>query len=247
MRMDSLSPEFSSEFSTGNNRQVLTVRAAIGLVQSYLGYDASEDPKYLIHDLMHILADAVSGVVADERRAGIMEYHMLTHSLQISDISEDGYITRWKHKTSISMEELAETYAKNGANLIKAAIYSEREKIVRSVSEDQHGNVLVEQKHVEEIEKQFQDNPRIKGLESLLYPDALTQMETQQAIIRAQTMGRYFRENNQGRKLDQFTLDEIMEMPLHSFGIRLEILNNKLCVETLIPIAPPVFTAQPGF
>ncbi len=198
----------------------VTSQDAVKWLQSQTGYGQFDHlPKYFIHDLMHILADATLPTGANERRSGIMEYYMLPVSLQVSKIENDRLV---RLEPDPEMDAIGKAYADNGRNSLRQEIETYKNR------------------HTETGDVSFLK--AAEKLEFFLTPHDLTPHERECAIIRAQSLSRYFREQNGGRKLGDFTVSEMRNMTLPDLGIIPVKTESGIRFEALMDIPAPVFS-----
>lgn len=231
--------------NSGLPQQPATVRDCIDWLTAQFGFDPNHSEQFILHDLMHILGDAISGTVLDERRAAIMEHHMLSTCLVNSTIVDDRVVSNGPR---FEMEDLADNYAANGRLAILEKVRAETLSIVEKIVGHKTDEFFVpDTTQRDEIEKQLSESGTIKNLRLLLEPSALTWREQQDVICRAQAIDLYFRQNNEGRKLDTFKIQEILAMPIGAFGIIPSETNGRIRFETPLAASPGVFAHDFNF
>lgn len=86
-----------------------TVREAMAIFLQQTGYKESDTPGFQLHEIMHILAGATNGTLADEGRAAVTEMVMLNCQFSLVAIRADGTFVnpRYPEPTEEAIREWA--------------------------------------------------------------------------------------------------------------------------------------------
>ncbi len=98
---NSIAPAFQEGANpTQDSVRDVTVREAMGIFVAQTGYRTQDTRVFKIHEIMHILAGATNGYLADEGRAAVMEMIMLGCRFDQVKFKDDGSFVDGKYGTA---------------------------------------------------------------------------------------------------------------------------------------------------
>ena len=238
----------------------LSVRSGIDAFIANTNFTPFSQKKLILHEAMHVLGNAASGSVADEGRAIIYEFILLGGpSAYIVMNKDDSFRPRDPDFSEWEMKAMAHKFMKASEAALATEIGFEKVRLIAAISE-LAGTVPngLKQAHIEieqtrpssrihpedlrhffssaewhELEKLFSQSEIIKSFEANKSGALLTKTEFDEALLKAQRLHDYFRETHNGRRVQDFRINEILEMKLSEFGLQAVRQDGQTLFQTI--------------
>ena len=218
-----------------------TLREGIDDFLRSTGFTPFSQPKLILHEAMHVIADATSGSVADEGRAIIAEYAILGGPTAEVRQKEDGSFAPFTREYSAwEGKAMAVQFMRKAQGSLDIEIDTEKTRLIAALPPQNNdiieyarnrlarGSYLAfdELPHIlakfsprdrKHLATAFGDSAKIKSFTRAKTTPALSMQELDAEHARLSLVGKFFAATHQGRDILSFPVTELLQMPLTAF------------------------------